>query len=82
VALDAALLARAVGERPVKVQWMRGDEFGWEPFGPAMTVSLHAALDERGMIVDWTHDVWTNTTARARPEGRVNLLAACIWRSR
>ena len=31
--------------RPVKVQWMRGDEFGWEPFGPAMTMSLHAALD-------------------------------------
>ena len=77
VALDAALLARAVGERPVKVQWMRGDEFGWEPFGPAMTVSLHAALDERGMIVDWTHDVWTNThSTRPGQKDGVNLLAA------
>ena len=77
VALDAALLARAVGERPVKVQWMRGDEFGWEPFGPAMTVSLHAALDDRGMIADWTHDVWTNThSTRPGQKDGVNLLAA------
>ncbi|HEX6841091.1 MAG TPA: molybdopterin cofactor-binding domain-containing protein [Stellaceae bacterium] len=77
VALDAALLARAVGERPVKVQWMRGDEFGWEPFGPAMTVSLHAALDDRGMIADWTHDVWSNThSTRPGQKDGVNLLAA------
>jgi nicotinate dehydrogenase subunit B len=77
VALDAALLARAAGDRPVKVQWMRGDEFGWEPFGPAMTVSLHAALDDRGMIADWTHDVWTNThSTRPGQKDGVNLLAA------
>ncbi|MEK7878061.1 MAG: molybdopterin cofactor-binding domain-containing protein, partial [Pseudomonadota bacterium] len=35
VALDAALLARAVPGRPVQVQWMRDDEFAWEPYGPA-----------------------------------------------
>ncbi|HEY6257019.1 MAG TPA: molybdopterin cofactor-binding domain-containing protein, partial [Xanthobacteraceae bacterium] len=31
VALDAALLARDAGGRPVRVQWMRDDEFMWEP---------------------------------------------------
>src|SRR5690606_15459708 len=30
VAADAALLSQAVG-RPVRVQWMRRDEFAWEP---------------------------------------------------
>ena len=76
VALDAALLARASNGRPVKVQWMRDDEFGWEPYGPAMTVELHADLDEGGMIVDWTHDVWTNThTTRPQKDG-CNLLAS------
>ena len=35
VALDAALLARASG-RPVRLQWMRDDEFAWEPYGSAM----------------------------------------------
>jgi nicotinate dehydrogenase subunit B len=76
VALDAALLARAAGGRPVKVQWMRDDEFGWEPFGPAMSVALHASIDARGMIADWTHDVWSNTHS-TRPEAEgCNLLAA------
>jgi len=38
VALDAALLARAVPGRPVRVQWMRDDEFAWEPYGSAMVM--------------------------------------------
>ena len=40
VALDAALLARAAKGRPVKLQWMREDEFAWEPYGPAMSAGL------------------------------------------
>src|SRR5207237_5213175 len=38
-AFDAAMLARAVNGRPVRLQWMRDDEFKWEPYGPAMTRS-------------------------------------------
>ncbi len=34
-AADAALMSQAVGA-PVRVQWMRPDEHGWEPLGPAM----------------------------------------------
>jgi nicotinate dehydrogenase subunit B len=60
VALDAVLLARAVPGRPVRVQWMREDEFAWEPYGPAMVVRLAAQLDSGGDIVDWHHDVWSN----------------------
>ncbi len=76
VALDAALLARASSGRPVKVQWMRDDEFGWEPYGPAMTVELHGSLDDAGMIVDWTHDVWTNTHSTRPQKDGCNLLAS------
>jgi CO/xanthine dehydrogenase Mo-binding subunit len=60
VAFDAVLLARAVPGRPVRVQWMREDEFAWEPYGPAMVVRLAAQLDGGGNIVDWSHDVWSN----------------------
>ncbi len=60
VALDAALLARAAEGRPVKLQWMRDDEFAWEPYGPAMLVSLEAQLDAAGSIVSWRHDLWSN----------------------
>lgn len=60
VALDAALLARAVSPRPVRVQWMRADESGWEPFGPAMVMKLKASTDGQGNVVDWTHEIWSN----------------------
>jgi nicotinate dehydrogenase subunit B len=76
-ALDAALLARAVPGRPVRVQWMREDEFGWEPYGPAMVVKLKAALDAKGDIVSWTEDIWSNShSTRPNGLGGINLLAA------
>jgi CO/xanthine dehydrogenase Mo-binding subunit len=80
VALDAALLARAVRGRPVRVQWMRDDEFAWEPFGTPMVVQIAAAVDGEGRIVDWRHDVWghgsgSRPTMAARP-GVASLLAA------
>jgi len=77
VALDAALLARSVGGRPVKVQWMRDDEFAWEPYGAAMSMSVRAALDSTGRIVQWTYDVWSNThSTRPGSKNGVNLIAA------
>jgi len=77
VALDAALVARALPGRPVKLQWMRDDEFAWAPIGPAMAMRLEAALSPEGRIVDWSYDVWSNSHAmRPGQAGGVNLLAA------
>ena len=60
VALDAALLARAADGRPVRLQWMREDEFAWEPYGAAMAFELEASLDREGNIVSWRHEFWSN----------------------
>jgi nicotinate dehydrogenase subunit B len=76
VALDAALLARAAGGRPVRLQWMRGDEFGWEPFGPAMVMKAKAALGADGRIVDWNYELWSNTHSTRPDPGGNNLLAS------
>jgi CO/xanthine dehydrogenase Mo-binding subunit len=51
-AADAALLAKAVG-RPVRVQWMREDEHGWDPKGPPTLIDVRAALDEAGNVQAW-----------------------------
>lgn len=59
-AADAALLARAVPGRPVRVQWRRADELAWAPFGAAMAVDLTAEVDGAGRIVRWRHEVWSN----------------------
>ena len=80
VALDAVLLARAVAPRPVQVQWMRDDEFAWEPYGPAMVVKTRAALDAQGNIVDWALDVWSNGHTQrpntGKTDGKVSSLIA------
>ena len=76
VGLDAALLARAVAPRPVRLQWMRDDEFGWEPFGPAMIMRAKAAV-ANGKIVDWNYELWSNThSTRPTEPGGNNLLAS------
>jgi nicotinate dehydrogenase subunit B len=77
VALDAALLARAVGGRPVKLQWMREDEFSWEPYGSAMVMKLSGGLDAQGNVVAWSHEVWSYShNTRPGSSSGVNLLAA------
>jgi nicotinate dehydrogenase subunit B len=54
---DAALLARELGQ-PVRVQWTRADEHGWDPKGPPTLVELHGGLDAAGNIVAWQSEFW------------------------
>jgi nicotinate dehydrogenase subunit B len=74
-AADAALLSQAAGA-PVRVQWMREQENGWDPKGPAMVIALSAALDPAGSrVAAWRTDVWSPSHS-TRPQGDVgNLLA-------
>jgi nicotinate dehydrogenase subunit B len=77
VALDAVLLAKAAGGRPVRVQWSRADEITHAPFGAAMAIEIEADLDAQNDIISWRHAIWSNGHA-ARP-GRATqpaLLAA------
>ena len=66
VALDAVLLAKAAGGRPVRVQWSRHDEMSHAPFGAAIAIEIAADLDADNEIVGWRHAIWSNGHA-ARP---------------
>jgi nicotinate dehydrogenase subunit B len=74
-AADAALIARAIPGRPIRLQWTREQEHGWEPYGPAMVTKVGASLDGNGNIVDWDYGVWSNTHSM-RPGGAGALIAA------
>jgi CO/xanthine dehydrogenase Mo-binding subunit len=56
-AVDALLLSRAVGQ-PVRVQWMRQDEHGWDPKGPAQLHELRGGMDVSGNISAWETQMW------------------------
>src|SRR5215831_8669773 len=76
-ALDAALLARAVEGRPVRLQWSHEDELAWSPYGPAMVVAMAGSIDGAGRIVDWRHELWSNPhIARPGLQESPSLLAA------
>ncbi|WP_062113366.1 xanthine dehydrogenase family protein molybdopterin-binding subunit [Aureimonas sp. AU40] len=73
-AADAALLALALPGRPVRLQWMREDEHGFEPYGSAMISQLGARLSAEGRITSWRYDVWSMPHS-TRPGTAGNLLA-------
>jgi nicotinate dehydrogenase subunit B len=52
VIVDALVLSRAVG-RPVRVQWSRADENGWEALKAARISECQGGLDANGKIVAW-----------------------------
>jgi nicotinate dehydrogenase subunit B len=72
---DAALIARAFPDRPVRVQWMREDEHCWEPFGSAMVSKARAGVDAQGKIVDYQYEVWSSPHS-TRPGGAGALMPA------
>lgn len=70
VALDAALLARAVPGKTVRVHWAHEEELAWEPWGSAMITELEAGIAADGRLTKWSHDVWSFPhSSRPGPSG-------------
>ena len=74
-AADAALIARTLPGRPIRLSWTREQEHGWEPYGSAMTMDVAGTVDAGGRITHWTYDLWSCTHV-TRPPGANKLLAA------
>ena len=66
-AADAAILSRAVG-RPVRVQWSRQDEHGWDPKGPPQLLDISGAVDPTELIIEWRTEMWLPQTTRGLPD--------------
>ena len=74
-------MSQAVG-RPVRVQYMRWDEHGWDNYGPAHLADVRAGVDANGKLVayeyhGWQHG-WTVTStiqdiALQKPRRRADL---------
>jgi nicotinate dehydrogenase subunit B len=71
-AADAAILSRVI-RRPVRVQWSREDEHGWDPKGPPQLLDMSGAVDPDGRILKWRTEMWLPQPTRGLPD--VPLLA-------
>ncbi len=72
VAQAAVLLSQLAG-KPVRLQFMRWDEHGWDNYGPGHVGEVRAAADANGKIVayeyqGWQHG-WINTETSAQLTG-------------
>ena len=65
-AADAALLSKAVA-RPVRVQWSREDELGWDPKGPPQLLALEGAVGDDGKIIAWRTQMWIPKATASLP---------------
>src|SRR5205085_2949975 len=54
---EAAMLTKALGA-PVRVQWSREEELGWDPKGPPQLLAFEATLTPQGGIDAWHTDMW------------------------
>ena len=53
----AAIMSQAVG-KPVRVQFMRWDEHGWDNYGPAHLADVRAGVDASGKLVAYEYHGW------------------------
>jgi len=58
-AVAAAVLSQETG-KPVRMQFGRHDEFGWDNYGPALYAEIRGAVDNNGKIVAFEFQGWGN----------------------
>jgi nicotinate dehydrogenase subunit B len=63
-AIAAAVMSQAAG-RPVRVQFMRWDELGWDNYGPAHLADVRGGVDAAGNIVAFEYHGWHHGWATA-----------------
>ncbi len=67
---EAVILSKAVG-KPVRVQWMRPEDFQWSTQSPAAMSDVEIALDAKGKMVAYQIDHYMPAMQDDRPVGAV-----------
>jgi CO/xanthine dehydrogenase Mo-binding subunit len=67
---EAVLLSQAVG-KPVRVQWMRGDDMQWSTQAAAAFSDVQIAIDEKGKMAAYQIDHYMPAMQDDRPVGAV-----------
>jgi nicotinate dehydrogenase subunit B len=80
VAQAAAILSQLAG-KPVRLQFMRWDEHGWDNYGPAHVGEIRAATDADGKIVAYQYDGWHHNWSAIETSAQLALgTPAAEWR--
>jgi nicotinate dehydrogenase subunit B len=75
VAQAAAIMSQVAG-RPVRLQFMRWDEHGWDNYGPAHLGEARAAADAEGRIVAYEYQGWQHNWSNVETSAQLIGIAA------
>ncbi|HTW65943.1 MAG TPA: molybdopterin cofactor-binding domain-containing protein [Bryobacteraceae bacterium] len=67
---EAVILSKALG-RPVRVQWMRPDDFQWSTQSPASMSDVEIGIDAQGKMIAYQIDHYMPAMQDDRPVGAV-----------
>jgi CO/xanthine dehydrogenase Mo-binding subunit len=67
---EAVILSKAVG-KPVRVQWMRAEDFQWSTQSPAALADVEIGLDANGKMIAYQVDHYMPAMQDDRPVGAI-----------
>ena len=74
----AALLSQLAGQ-PVRLQFMRWDEHGWDLYGPAHIGEVRAAANAEGKLVSYEYHGWQHNWSNVETSEQLTGVAAAEW---
>lgn len=75
VAQAAAIMSKIAG-KPVRLQFMRWDEHGWDNYGPAHLGEVRAAADADGRIIAYEYNGWQHNWSNVETSAQLTGVAA------
>jgi nicotinate dehydrogenase subunit B len=78
VSQAAALLSREAG-RPVRLQFMRWDEHGWDLYGPAHVGEVKVACDAQGTLTSYQYDGWNHNWSQVETSAQLAGTPIAEW---
>jgi nicotinate dehydrogenase subunit B len=78
VAQAASLMSQLAG-KPVRLQFMRWDELGWDNYGPAHVGEVRAGADASGKIVAYEYQGWHHNWANVETTAQLTGTPPAEW---
>ncbi len=75
VAQAAAIMSQIAG-KPVRLQFMRWDEHGWDNYGPSHLGEVRAAADAAGRIIAYEYHGWQHNWSNVETSAQLTGIAA------
>jgi CO/xanthine dehydrogenase Mo-binding subunit len=75
VAQAAAIMSQIAG-KPVRLQFMRWDEHGWDNYGPAHVGEVRASADSAGRIIAYEYHGWQHNWSNVETSTQLTGVAA------